>query len=75
MIPTQHFNGEISMNAVIGLGILSATGALFWRTLPRNGKMHRLVGTEWEPYFAIAFVGGAALGVGLIALWAVETLL
>lgn len=63
------------MNALIGLGILVATAFLFWRVLPRDGKVHFLVGTEWEPYFAILFVGAAALGVGMIALWTVQTLL
>jgi len=63
------------MNALIGFVILVATIVLFIGVLPRNGKVHRLVGTEWEPYFAILFVGGAALGIGMMALWAVETLL
>jgi hypothetical protein len=63
------------MNALLGLAILAVTGFLFVGALPKNGKTHRLVGTQWEPYFAITFVGGAALGVGLLALWTVETLL
>ena len=63
------------MNALIGFVILVATIVLFTGVLPRNGKVHRLVGTQWEPYFAIVFVGGAALGIGMMALWAVETLL
>ncbi len=63
------------MNALIGFGILAVTGFLFAGALPKNGKPHRLVGTQWEPYFAIAFVGGAALGTGLVAVWAVETFL
>jgi hypothetical protein len=63
------------MNALIGIAILALTGYLFWRVLPKNGKLHPLVGTEWEPYFVIVFVGAAALGVGMIALWGVETFL
>lgn len=63
------------MHALIGLVILLVTGFLFWRILPKNGQVHRLVGTEWEPYFVIVFVGAAALGVGMIALWGVETFL
>jgi len=63
------------MHALIGVAILVATGYLFWRILPKNGKVHRLVGTEWEPYFVIAFVSAAALGIGMIALWGVETFL
>ena len=62
------------MNAIIGIGILLATLLSFWRVLPRNGKVHRLVGTQWEPYFAIVFVGGVGLGVGLVTLWLVQTL-
>ena len=63
------------MNALFGIGILSITAFLFVGVLPKNGKTHRLVGTQWEPYFAIVFVGGAALGIGLMALWVIETLL
>lgn len=63
------------MGALAGAGIVCLTGFLFWRILPRNGRVHPLVGTEWEPYFAILFVGGAALGVGLMAVWAVENFL
>ena len=62
------------MNALIGFGILAVTQLLFWRTLPRNGKTHALVGTNWEPYFVIVFVGGAALGIGMMAVWAVDRL-
>ena len=63
------------MGALIGAGIIGVTLFLFWRSLPRNGKVHRLVGTEWEPYFAILFLGGAGLGIGLILVWVVgETL-
>ena len=33
-------------------GIVSfiITAGLFWHCLPRDGKMHRFVGTELEPY-------------------------
>jgi hypothetical protein len=62
------------MTALIGLGILVVTLLLFWRTLPRNGKPHALVGTEWEPYFVILFVGGAALGIGMMTVWTVSYL-
>jgi hypothetical protein len=37
--------------------------------------MHPLVGTVWEPYFAILFLGGAAFGFGMIAVWAVDNFL
>jgi hypothetical protein len=26
------------------------TVLVLWKCLPRDGKMHRFVGTEWEPY-------------------------
>jgi len=62
------------MYALIGLGILLVTIFLFWRALPRNGKTHFLVGTQWEPYFVIVFVGGTALGIGMMLVWTVDQL-
>jgi hypothetical protein len=62
------------MNAIIGFGIFLATLLLFWRVLPRNGKVHRIVGTQWEPYLAILFVGGVGLGLGLVTLWLIQIL-
>ena len=62
------------MTALIGLGILVITLLLFWRVLPRNGKVHFLVRTQWEPYFAIVFLLGGGFGVGLLVMWAVEAL-
>jgi hypothetical protein len=64
----------VKMTVLIGLGILALTLFLFWRVLPRNGKVHFLVGTEWEPYFAILFLLGGGLGVGLVVGWVVERL-
>jgi hypothetical protein len=63
------------MNALIGLAILLVTAGLFWRALPKNGKRHPLVGTDWEPYFVIVFVMGASLGFGLVAVWTVDALI
>ena len=60
------------MGAFIGAGIFGLTGFLFWRALPRNGKAHFLVGTQWEPYFVILFVAGAALGIGMVAAWTLD---
>ncbi len=62
------------MGALIGLAILAVTTGLFLLALPKNGKHHFLVGTQWEPYFAILFVLGASLGAGLVAAWTVDTL-
>jgi len=50
----------------IGLAVFAVTGILFWRCLPRDGTMHRFVGTEWEPYVSVAFTSGAALGFTMI---------
>jgi TRAP-type mannitol/chloroaromatic compound transport system permease large subunit len=57
-----------------GLVAISITGALFWRALPSGGKMHRFVGTEWEPYTALFFTTGVAISFtlllsGAINLW------
>jgi hypothetical protein len=32
-----------------------------WPSLPRGGKTHRFVGTELEPYIAVAFCAAVAL--------------
>jgi hypothetical protein len=45
-----------------GWGVFAVTGIAFWRCLPRDGKTHRFVDTEWEPYVGVAFTAGAALG-------------
>jgi hypothetical protein len=42
------------------------TAGLFWYCLPRDGKMHRFVGTELEPYIAVAFCSGFALSFTMI---------
>ena len=50
----------------IGLLVFAVASVLFWRCLPRDGKTHRFVGTEWEPYIGVAFTSGAALGFTMI---------
>jgi hypothetical protein len=42
------------------------TAGLFWYCLPRGGKMHRFVGTELEPYIAVAFCSGLALSFTMV---------
>jgi hypothetical protein len=42
------------------------TAGLFWHCLPRDGKMHRYVGTELEPYIAVAFCSGLALSFTMV---------
>jgi hypothetical protein len=62
------------MDLLVSGAIIFAVGAvLFWYCLPRGGKTHRFVGTELEPYIAVAFCAGVALSFtlmlsGLIAL-------
>jgi hypothetical protein len=47
---------------LLGVAVTIITGIVFWRCLPRDGKTHRFVGTEWEPYVGVAFCAGFALG-------------
>ena len=59
------------MDALIGAGVFGLTVLLFWQILPRNGKVHPLIGTQWEPYVALLFVAGFGAGVGMIVVWAI----
>lgn len=45
---------------IVGLVVFAITAGLFVYCLPRGGKMHRFVGTEFEPYVAVAFTAGGA---------------
>jgi hypothetical protein len=54
------------MGLLAGAGVLFVTAAVFWACLPRGGKMHRWVGTEFEPYVAVAICSGVALGFSLV---------
>ena len=47
---------------IAGIVVFAITAALFVYCLPRDGKTHRFVGTEYEPYVAVAFTAGVALG-------------
>jgi hypothetical protein len=59
--------GRPPMNLLIsGIAILVIGALLFWYCLPRGGKTHRLVGTEWEPYVAVAFCAGVAISFSMI---------
>ncbi len=49
-----------------GLLVFGLTGATFVYCLPRGGKYHRFVGTELEPYVAVAFTAGVALGFAAV---------
>jgi hypothetical protein len=54
------------LTLLAGLAVFVATSVLFRRLMPRDGKTHRLVGTEWEPYVAVAFCAGFALSFTMI---------
>ena len=45
-----------------GLVVFVLTAMTFWYCLPRGGKLHRFVDTEWEPYVGVAFCSAVALG-------------
>ena len=51
---------------ISGIITFVITAALFWYCLPRDGKMHRFVNTELEPYIAVAFCSGFALSFTMI---------
>lgn len=44
-----------------GIVVFLVTAAAFFALLPRGGRMHRWVGTEWEPYISVAMCSGVAL--------------
>lgn len=50
---------------IAGIVVLIVTVGCFLFSLPRGGKMHRFVGTELEPYVAVAFTAGVALSFTL----------
>ena len=44
-----------------GGAVFVLTAIVFWYCLPRGGKPHRFVDTEWEPYVGVAFCSAVAL--------------
>ena len=54
------------INLVGGFIIFILTAIVFWYCLPRDGKMHRFVGTEWEPYVGVAFCSAVALSLTML---------
>ena len=54
------------VNLAIGIVILAVTAVVFWYCLPRGGKLHRFVDTEFEPYVGVAFCSAVALGLTMI---------
>jgi hypothetical protein len=51
---------------VAGIAVFAATLGIFGYCLPRGGRTHRFVETELEPYIAVAFCAGFALGFTMI---------
>jgi len=49
-----------------GVIVFVLTALVFWYCLPRDGKLHRFVDTEWEPYVGVAFCSAVALGLTMI---------
>ena len=49
-----------------GVIVFVLTAIVFWACLPRDGKLHRFVDTEWEPYVGVAFCSAVALGLTLM---------
>jgi hypothetical protein len=55
------FLSETIWLLISGIVVFIVTGAVFWALLPRGGKTHRFVNTEWEPYISVAICSGVAL--------------
>ena len=49
-----------------GVIVFVLTAIVFWYCLPRDGKLHRFVDTEWEPYVGVAFCSAVALSFTMI---------
>jgi hypothetical protein len=49
-----------------GFVVFLVTGVIFAWMLPRGGKKHRFVGTEFESYVAVAFCAAVALSLTMI---------
>ena len=47
-----------------GLVLTAVAATAFYFSLPRDGKVARFVGTEWEGYAVVAMIG--VLGIGVI---------
>jgi hypothetical protein len=55
-----------AMLMISGIVAFLITVGLFLYCLPRGEKYHRWVGTEFEPYVAVAFTAGVALSLTMI---------
>lgn len=61
------FTGDAPAS-LAGIVVLALTLATFWHLLPRRGRLHPVVGTEWEPYVATAVVFFGVMGLGFALL-------
>jgi hypothetical protein len=59
--PSEGNGGLEVLRFLLGATVMIVTVLVFWKCLPRDGKMHRFVGTEWEPYIGVAFCCAFAL--------------
>ncbi len=51
---------------IAGIVVLLVTAVVFLALLPRGGRRHRWVDTEWEPYISVAICAGVALSFTMI---------
>jgi hypothetical protein len=58
---------------LLGATVMVVTVLVFWKSLPRGGKMHRFVGTEWEPYIGVAFCSAFALSFTMMLSGLIDT--
>ena len=49
-----------------GVIVFVLTAIVFWYCLPRDGKLHRFVDTEWELFVGGAFCSAVALGLSMM---------
>jgi hypothetical protein len=57
---------------ISGAVVFVLTGIVFWYCLPRDGKRHRFVETEFEPYVGVAFCSAVALSFTLMLSGAID---
>jgi len=50
------------MFIVAGLALIVTAATVFYLCLPRDGKVARFVGTEWESYAVVAMIAVLAIG-------------
>jgi hypothetical protein len=61
-----------ALELISGIVLMVLTAAIFFYSLPRNGKTAWFVGTEFEGYAVVLMVGGFGLGAVFILLGITE---